>query len=138
MLVPKSSVISNVASIRGAPFYREYSDLAIFEVEPVDKLEVDADGDPELTYNLKIEPVCLEASNITPPMVYTIASFGRRKDVFVDAQFLSSIFPDFGLARTLLQRQSSSLGLLKKSGYVQFRNRGTSASRSDKSADLNG
>ncbi|KAM3729120.1 Uncharacterized protein ACO02O_05644 [Dirofilaria immitis] len=38
LLIPMSSLINNVATIRGIPFYEAFSDIAIFEVEPIDKL----------------------------------------------------------------------------------------------------
>uniref|UniRef100_A0A0R3RPN1 RNA-dependent RNA polymerase n=1 Tax=Elaeophora elaphi TaxID=1147741 RepID=A0A0R3RPN1_9BILA len=88
LLVPMSSVISNVASnssqIRGVPFYKEFSDIAIFEVEPIDELAEklnekirDEDGD-EMNFDLTCmsEPIIrYERAN------HILVSYGRRKNL---------------------------------------------------------
>uniref|UniRef100_A0A1I7VNG2 ERF1_1 domain-containing protein n=1 Tax=Loa loa TaxID=7209 RepID=A0A1I7VNG2_LOALO len=84
LLVPMSSIISNVASIRGVPFYRAFSDIAIFEVEPIDKLvnelteEIEYDIEEEVNFDV----ACISEPEIgNEEAVYIIASFGRRKNL---------------------------------------------------------
>ncbi|OZC04892.1 hypothetical protein X798_08139 [Onchocerca flexuosa] len=81
LLVPMSSVINNVASIRGVPFYEAFSDIAIFEVEPIDKL---AETLNEKNKDLVEAQVNFDVACISEPTIrnegagYIIASYGRN------------------------------------------------------------
>ncbi|VDN02635.1 unnamed protein product [Thelazia callipaeda] len=79
LLIPMASVISN---LHGIPFYGPYSDIAIFEVESLSNIPKNHD------YDL-ISPICI-ASPLMPERatpVYTIASFGRRKEILESIKY---------------------------------------------------
>uniref|UniRef100_A0A1I8EY26 Peptidase S1 domain-containing protein n=1 Tax=Wuchereria bancrofti TaxID=6293 RepID=A0A1I8EY26_WUCBA len=83
LLVPMSSIISNVASIRGVPFYKAFSDIAIFEVEPIDKLiqklNEESEHDKE---EVNLDLACISESIIrNEGALYIIASYGRKKNL---------------------------------------------------------
>ncbi|CAG9531881.1 unnamed protein product [Cercopithifilaria johnstoni] len=83
LLVPMSSVISNVAYNRGVPFYEAFSDIAIFEVEPINKLalklnEGNDDEDDDVNFDVACMPEPIiqnDGSN------HIIISYGRRKNL---------------------------------------------------------
>ncbi|VDO55039.1 unnamed protein product, partial [Onchocerca flexuosa] len=103
LLVPMSSVINNVASIRGVPFYEAFSDIAIFEVEPIDKL---AETLNEKNKDLVEAQVNFDVACISEPTIrnegagYIIASYGRRSKFssahFTTRRITRNLFNDHG------------------------------------------
>uniref|UniRef100_A0A915PJ02 Peptidase S1 domain-containing protein n=1 Tax=Setaria digitata TaxID=48799 RepID=A0A915PJ02_9BILA len=84
VIVPMSSVINNVASIRGVPFYMPFSDIAIFEVEPLDELaqELNAKINDEYGDEVSFNWACIPDTVIgNDGAVHIIASYGRRKNL---------------------------------------------------------
>ncbi|KAL3989838.1 hypothetical protein ACH3XW_29235 [Acanthocheilonema viteae] len=88
LLVPMSSIISNVASIRGVPFYKAFSDIAIFEVEPIDELveKLNEENKDEYEEGIHFDLACISESVIRNRRSnYIIVSYGRRKNLLHEA-----------------------------------------------------
>ncbi|VDM92283.1 unnamed protein product, partial [Litomosoides sigmodontis] len=67
---------------RGIPFYRAFSDIAIFEVEPINELEEKLNEREDRKQDVNFDVACISEPIIrNDESKYIIASYGRRKNL---------------------------------------------------------